>query len=65
MDAIRKFWIGLPTLLTAVIMVSAPAAAQQQQKTNIVIFWGDDIGQSDISANRPGSFIRPANGTSY
>jgi len=27
-----------------------PASAQQQQKPNIVIIWGDDIGQSDVSA---------------
>jgi arylsulfatase A-like enzyme len=28
----------------------APAGAPQQQRPNIVIIWGDDIGQSDISA---------------
>jgi arylsulfatase len=35
------------TPLVAVITVSAPAAAQQ--KPHIVIIWGDDIGQSNIS----------------
>jgi arylsulfatase A-like enzyme len=33
-----------------VAATAAPAVAQQQQKPNIVIIWGDDIGQSDISA---------------
>jgi len=48
MSAIRKSTIALLTLLAAVIMASAPTSAQQ--KPNIVIIWGDDIGQSDISA---------------
>jgi arylsulfatase A-like enzyme len=34
----------------AVTIASPPAIAQQQQKPNIVIFWGDDVGQSNISA---------------
>jgi arylsulfatase A-like enzyme len=37
-------------VIAAATLPSSPAAAQQQQKPNIVIFWGDDIGQSDISA---------------
>jgi arylsulfatase len=40
-------------LLTAVsvaAVTSAPAIAQQPQRPNIVIIWGDDIGQSNISA---------------
>lgn len=35
---------------SALSLVSLTAIAQQQQKPNIVILWGDDIGQSDISA---------------
>src|SRR5215472_2487329 len=35
--------------LFAAALACAPAAAQQQ-KPNIVIIWGDDIGQSDVSA---------------
>jgi arylsulfatase len=44
----------LPRLLIsafAATVIGAPVAAQQQQqKPNIVIIWGDDIGQSDVSA---------------
>ena len=36
-------------LLAAVTTIGTPAAAQQQ-KPNIVIIWGDDIGQSNVSA---------------
>ena len=42
--------LGLFALLATVAGMSVPANAQQQQKPNIVIIWGDDIGQSDISA---------------
>jgi len=31
-------------------MTFGQAAAQQQQKPNIVVIWGDDIGQSNVSA---------------
>jgi arylsulfatase A-like enzyme len=50
MRKIRDIWIGLLVSFTAIAAVRAPATAQQQQRPNIVIFWGDDIGQSDISA---------------
>src|SRR6187551_1585821 len=40
---------------SAVALVAAagfvlPAAAQAPKRPNIVVFWGDDIGQSNISA---------------
>jgi arylsulfatase len=38
----------LVALCTAVALMATPAAAQP--KPNIVIIWGDDIGQSNISA---------------
>ena len=41
------------TLLTAVMlasMVIAGAAHAQEKKPNIVVIWGDDIGQSNVSA---------------
>ena len=44
MGAIKNLAIALMTPLVAVITASAPATAQQ--KPNIVIIWGDDIGQS-------------------
>jgi arylsulfatase len=49
MSWIRTIWFGLFALLTAVTVVSVPAAAQQS-KPNILIIWGDDIGQFNISA---------------
>jgi len=36
--------------LVAAALVLAPIAASAQDKPNIVIIWGDDIGQSNISA---------------
>jgi arylsulfatase len=48
MGAIRRLSIALLTLLAVAMMVNAPTSAQQ--RPNIVIIWGDDIGQSDISA---------------
>ena len=51
MNMARKIWLGLLGSLAAVTAVSVPATAQQQQqRPNIVIIWGDDIGQSNVSA---------------
>jgi arylsulfatase len=44
----RRAVLVLVALFTAVALMAAPAAAQS--KPNIVIIWGDDIGQSNISA---------------
>ena len=44
---------GLSMLLAAVTTIGNASAAQHQ-KPNIVIIWGDDIGQSNISATRRG-----------
>lgn len=43
---------GCAALLAAVSFLGAFAtvAAQQQQRPSVVIIWGDDIGESDISA---------------
>ena len=50
MSKTRKLVLGSLALIAGATSVSAPAVAQQQQRPNIVIIWGDDIGQSDISA---------------
>ena len=36
--------------LVAALLLSAAVAHGQARKPNIVIIWGDDIGQSNISA---------------
>ena len=42
-------------LALGILAAAPPAAAQQpQKKPNIVVFWGDDIGQSNISAYSKG-----------
>ena len=46
----RALGMWLLASLAAVTVVIAPAAAQQQQRPNIVVIWGDDIGQSNVSA---------------
>jgi arylsulfatase len=38
----------------AVASVSVPATAQQPKKPNIIVIWGDDIGQFNISAYNMG-----------
>ena len=48
MGSIRNVLFGLLAAVTSALLANAPAAAQQ--KPNIVIIWGDDIGQSNVSA---------------
>ena len=50
MSKIRNTLLGSFAVIAAATTISAPAAAQQQQKPNILIIWGDDIGQFNISA---------------
>src|SRR5215831_4291311 len=42
--------LGALTAFASLSLAGYPAAAQQQQKPNIVIIFGDDIGQSNVSA---------------
>ncbi len=49
-STIKNIVPGLLAGVFAVAVTCASAIAQQPQRTNIVIFWGDDIGQSNISA---------------
>ena len=46
----RSILLGSLAALAAATTICAPAVAQQPRKPNIVIIWGDDIGQSDVSA---------------
>jgi len=41
-------------LLSAIIMISLTVHAQKNKKPNILVIWGDDIGQSNISAYTKG-----------
>ena len=46
----RAVLLGSLVVLAAAMTICAPANAQQPRKPNIVIIWGDDIGQSNVSA---------------
>ena len=50
MRCISKASVGFLASVFVAAVACLPAAAQQQPKTNIVVIWGDDIGQSNISA---------------
>jgi arylsulfatase len=53
MSMARSIWLSLLPSVLAATVVSAPAVAQQQ-KPNILVIWGDDIGQFNISAYNQG-----------
>jgi len=46
----RNVLLGSLAALAAAMTIYSPANAQQPRKPNIVIIWGDDIGQSNVSA---------------
>src|SRR6516164_4150322 len=50
MSTTRKIGLAVLALFAAAMAVGVPATAQQPRRPNIVIIWGDDIGQSNISA---------------
>src|ERR1700740_2965984 len=54
MSMARSFWLGVLTLLAAVMAASTPAAAQQQQRPNIIFIMGDDIGWGNIGVYNQG-----------
>src|SRR5262249_23693311 len=46
-----SIWRGALLVLTMALAVAGPTASHAQPaKPNIVIIWGDDIGQSNVSA---------------
>ena len=47
--------LGLFVIVVVLAIVAGPAAAAN--KPNIVIIWGDDIGQSDLSAYTMGLMV--------
>src|SRR3990172_185405 len=44
------FWAAIVALLASFVLASGASAQAGEKKPNIVIIWGDDIGQSNISA---------------
>jgi arylsulfatase A-like enzyme len=52
MSKLRNLLLG--SFAAIAVATVTPAAAQQQQKPNILIIWGDDIGQFNISAYNMG-----------
>jgi arylsulfatase A-like enzyme len=54
MSKMRNILLSSFAALAAATVVSAPADAQQRQKPNILIIWGDDIGQFNLSAYNMG-----------
>src|SRR5436309_13033375 len=54
---IKISWLGVLTLLAALMVASAPAAAQQQQKPNILFIMGDDIGWMQPSIYHRGLMV--------
>ena len=53
MGTTGKIWLGLLTLLAALMAASLPAAAQQL-KPNILFIMGDDIGWFNVGAYHRG-----------
>ena len=47
----NQVWLAVLILATVVaVTLTAPAQAAKSKKPNIVVIWGDDIGESNISA---------------
>jgi arylsulfatase A-like enzyme len=50
LGGLKSQLLGSLAIVTAALGLAAPAGAQTPAKPNIVIIWGDDIGQSNVSA---------------
>ena len=57
MTVSRKVWLGLVGSLAALVMTSAPAAAQQQKRPNIVMLMSDDVGWGDYGVYYGGAAL--------
>jgi arylsulfatase A-like enzyme len=53
----RNLWLGVLSLLGAVMAAGAPATAQQPQKPNILFIMGDDIGWMQPSIYHRGLMV--------
>ena len=45
---VRRMWIVLYAVLALPLVLSAQSA--EKKKPNILVIWGDDIGQTNVSA---------------
>jgi arylsulfatase A-like enzyme len=55
MESFKGMRAMLPIIASALCLaVAAPAVAQSDRKPNIVVIWGDDIGQFNVSAYNMG-----------
>ena len=54
MRIVRKSVLGLAAGLAFLMLISELALAADAKKPNILVIWGDDIGQTNISANTRG-----------
>jgi hypothetical protein len=51
-DLAKKFkkWTAVGCVLAATTVIATVGTSEAASKPNIVVIWGDDIGQSNISA---------------
>jgi hypothetical protein len=62
---IKTIRLGVLASFAAIIVASAPAAAQQpqpQRKPNILVIMGDDVGWFNIGAYHRGTHPEPCGG---
>ncbi len=50
MKSLEKVFLGLAAGLASLMLTSGLALAAGAKKPNILVIWGDDIGQTNISA---------------
>lgn len=50
MAILKRALLGFLGPIAVSGLMAGPAAAQQQQRPSVVVIWGDDVGQSNISA---------------